>query len=211
MNTELNEARFGANVIANNDDKTCFYTGLPRFALFLTLCDIVKPYFRSQKKAENSLFACLVKLRLNSPFKDLAYRFNLHLASVSESFHKCIDISYANLQQLIIWPDAELLKEKLPAVFRPYLQNARCIIDCFAVFIERQLSFQARAATYSNYKKHNTVKVFIAVAPTGSISFISKAWGGRVSDKVITQKCGFLDMIEGGDLVLADRGFNIAD
>ena len=23
--------------------------------------------------------------------------------------------------------------------------------------------------------------------------------------------CGFLDMIEGGDLVLADRGFNIAD
>ena len=50
VNTELNEARFGANVIANNDDKICFYAGLPRFALFLTLCDIVKPYFRSQKK-----------------------------------------------------------------------------------------------------------------------------------------------------------------
>ena len=32
-----------------------------------------------------------------------------------------------------------------------------------------------------------------------------------MSDKVITQKCGFLDMIEGGDLILADRGFNIAD
>ena len=32
-----------------------------------------------------------------------------------------------------------------------------------------------------------------------------------MSDKVITQKCGFLDMIEWGDLVLADRGFNIAD
>ena len=41
VNTELNEARFGANVIANNDDKTCFYTGLPRFALFLTFSDIV--------------------------------------------------------------------------------------------------------------------------------------------------------------------------
>ena len=85
---------------------------------------------------------------------------------------------YVNLQQLIIWPDAELLRERLPAVFKPYFQNARCIIDCFEVFIERPLSFQARAATYSNYKKHNTVNVFIAVAPTGAISFISKAWGG---------------------------------
>ena len=150
------------------------------------------------------MFTCLVKLRLNPPFKDLAYRFNLHFASVCKSFHKCIDILYANLQQLIIWPDAELLLEKLPAVFKPYFHYARCIIDCFEVLIERPLSFQARAATYSNYKKHNTVKVFIAVAPTGSISLISKAWGGRVSDTVISQKCGFLDMIEEGDLLIVD-------
>ena len=53
------------------------------------------------------------------------------------------------------------------------------------------------------------MKVLIAVAPTGAIIFISKAWTGRVSDKVITQKCGFLDHIEYGDVVLADRGFNI--
>ena len=53
------------------------------------------------------------------------------------------------------------------------------------------------------------MKVLIAVAPTGAITFISKAWTGRVSDKVITQKCGFLDHIEYGDVVLADRGFNI--
>ena len=57
----------------------------------------------------------------------------------------------------------------------------------------------ARAATYSNYKKHNTVKVLIAVSPTGSIAYISNAWGGRVSDKVITQEYGFLDHIEPGD------------
>ena len=63
----------------------------------------------------------------------------------------------------------------------------------------------------SNYKKHNTVKVFIAVSPTGSICFISKGWGGRVSDKVITSKCGFMQKLCRGDAVMADRGFNIGD
>ena len=99
----------------------------------------------------------------------------------------------------------------MPNVFSCGYSNAKCIIDCFELFIERPLSFGARAATYSNYKKHNTVKFFIAIAPTGSITFISKAWGGRASDKVITQQCGFLNYLEYGDEVLADHGFNIAD
>ena len=41
------------------------------------------------------------------------------------------------------------------------------------------------------------------------MSYISNAWGGRVSDKYITENCGFLDNIVPGDLVLAERGFNI--
>ena len=32
-----------------------------------------------------------------------------------------------------------------------------------------------------------------------------------MSDKVITQECGFLDHIKYGDVVLADRGFNNTD
>ena len=87
----------------------------------------------------------------------------------------------------------------------------KCIIDCFEIFIERPVAFTARAATYSNYKKYNTVKVFIGVSPTGAITYISSVWGGRVSDKMITQQCGFLQYIDPGDVILADRGFNIHD
>ena len=51
----------------------------------------------------------------------------------------------------------------------------------------------------------------IAIAPQGSISFISKAWGGCASDKLITEHCGILEKLLPGDLVLADRGFTIQD
>ena len=61
------------------------------------------------------------------------------------------------------------------------------------------------------YKKHNTVKVLITISPPGIIVYISNAWKGRVSDKVITQECGFLDHIEYSDVILADRGFNVSD
>ena len=45
----------------------------------------------------------------------------------------------------------------------------------------------------------------------GTILFISKAWGGWICDKYITEHCGILDKILSGDLVLADRGFTIQD
>jgi hypothetical protein len=115
----------------------------------------------------------------------------------------------AELQCFIVWPDDATLQKALPMCFRKHFMNIKCIIDCFEVFIERPVSFQARASTYSNYKKHNTIKVLIAIAPTGSICYISKAWVGRVSDKVITQRCGFLENLHCGDVVMADRGFNI--
>lgn len=41
--------------------------------------------------------------------------------------------------------------------------------------------------------------------------YSSQKHGEEGYHKVITQECGFLDDIERGDAILADRGFNIAD
>ena len=64
--------------------------------------------------------------------------------------------------------------------------------------------------TWSNYKHHNTVKFLIGITPQGVISFISKA-GGRVSDKHVTENSGVLRKLPAGDIVLANRGFDIAN
>ena len=83
------------------------------------------------------------------------------------------------------------------------------ITDCFEIFIDRPSNLLARAQTFSSYKHHNTVKVLIGITPQGTISFVSKAWGGRTSDKFLTENCGIIDKLLHGDLVLADRGFTI--
>ena len=66
------------------------------------------------------------------------------------------------------------------------------IIDCFEVYKERPSSLIAQAMTWSNYKHHNTVKFLIRITPQGVISFISKAWGARVSDQHVTENSGVL-------------------
>ena len=63
----------------------------------------------------------------------------------------------------------------------------------------------------SLYKHYNTAKYLISITPQGIISFISRGWVGRASDKYIVENCGYLTHLFPDDIVLADRGFDIAD
>ncbi|SMN01989.1 hypothetical protein SPONN_290 [uncultured Candidatus Thioglobus sp.] len=116
------------------------------------------------------------------------------------------------LSPLIIWPDRETLWKTTPECFRVQFGcRVSVILDCFEVFMERPSNLLARACTWSSYKHHNTVKFLIGIASQGVVSYISSAWGGRVSDKYLTENCGVLTKLLPGDIVLADRGFDIAD
>ena len=53
-------------------------------------------------------------------------------------------------------------------------------------------------------------KYLISIIPQGVINIISRGWGGRISDKYITEHSGYLRKLRYGD-VLANQGLNISD
>lgn len=84
------------------------------------------------------------------------------------------------------------------------------IIDCFEIEIEESAFLKASAQSWSRYKHAHTIKYSLGLAPQGAVMFISKVYAGRCSDKFVAEKCGFLDHLQVGDVVLADRGFLIS-
>ena len=63
----------------------------------------------------------------------------------------------------------------------------------------------------SQYKLSNTFKVLVSQSPMCHFNFVSHAYSGPISDKETIRKSGFLDHLEEGDIVMADKGFNIQD
>ncbi|XP_064485512.1 uncharacterized protein LOC135397970 [Ornithodoros turicata] len=198
-----------------DDHAVSFLTGLTTSTFLLLLHFVTacyKPPFSSVIPYNQQLLMVLMKIRLGLLNKDLALRFQTSVCTVSKICHSWIDILSKELAPLIMWPARSDIRRRLPKECRvPLFNNLRCIIDCSEVFIERPCNFRARSQTFSSYKHHNTIKFLIGICPSGGISFISKFWGGRTSDLELTTKCGFLDKVQEGDLIMADRGFNISE
>lgn len=48
-------------------------------------------------------------------------------------------------------------------------------------------------------------------SPNGAITFVSELYPGRISDQNVTKHCGVLQLLEHGDSVMPDRGFDISE
>lgn len=114
------------------------------------------------------------------------------------------------LKPLIAFTSRQKVSENLPREYRNF-KRLRCIIDCSEIFIQKPSDLTLQAATWSDYKHHNTIKFLIAISPQGNIVYVSELYGGRTSDRYVVTNSKFLDYISAEDQVLADRGFPLRE
>ncbi|XP_013408902.1 uncharacterized protein LOC106172655 [Lingula anatina] len=203
--------------VEGNDEACKMLTGLSwnyflKLFLFLSHC-FPSEGVKCSIPLREQLFLTLVKLKHNVSFDFLSHLRGLPKSTMIDNFWKWIDLMHQKLDFLVQPQDRESVLATIPPVFKSKFPRLTSIIDCFEIFIDAPRNLLARAQCYSQYKKHCTIKFFISCTPLGAINFISRAWGGRATDKKIVRDSGFIssDIHLPGDQILADRGFTLKD
>lgn len=227
----LTSQRFLLKRFEGSDADIQFYTGLSSYPVLMCLYRYLEPLLcylrlcRSDIKSTSTqtfkprarvlqpideLFLVLVRLRLGLLEQDLAHRFDIGIATVSRICVTWLKFLNQQLRPLITWPSRAVIDAHMPMQFKEFYPTTRVIIDCTEILTEVPSSMSVQSLTYSSYKHHNTFKGLVGICPTGAVTFLSELYAGSVSDQALTRDCGILELIEPGDSIMADKGFDIA-
>ncbi|XP_040071266.3 uncharacterized protein LOC120843875 [Ixodes scapularis] len=210
-----------------HDPKQCiYYTGLPEFAVFEAVYNFFAPrasqmqYWSSGRKSNGmkgrprelelieEFFMVLTRLRTGMAGREMARNFGVHEATVSRLFTTWINFLQRELSTLTRLTSLHEIQMYLPHAFR-YFLNTRIVLDGTEVRIQRPSSLAAQRHTFSPYKHFNTYKAVIGCTADGYVSYVSKLWGGSVSDRLIVEESGLLGLSESGDAIMVDKGFKL--
>ena len=160
----------------------------------------------------------LIKLRQNFDFQHISHLFEISSQDCSAIFTHWINYMFFRLGGLVIWLHMDTITEHMPENYKKDFPNTFVIIDCTELKVQKPSSLHRQSQCYSDYKSATTLKGLVGVDPRGAVIFSSMLFSGSISDKDITEKSGFLELLSNliqcgklqtGDGVMADKGFHI--
>ena len=152
----------------------------------------------------------LVRLRCAYSGEDLSDFFLVSPSTISRTFTTWMNLMYHKFRQdLPMWMSRRKVDKFMPAYFRKWYPCTRCMIDATEFFIGKPSSLERQSATWSNYKNHNTFKALVGISPDGTFTFVSDLNEGSISDVDLVEQCELLGLLEHGDSIMVDKGFDI--
>jgi hypothetical protein len=158
-------------------------------------------------KATNKIVMYFFKLKCNVPFSILCHFFGVSRSAAGSIFHDVLAAHYKIAQDYTWWLPRKIVQATMPQCFKKSYSTTRVIIDASEVKIASPSTVRANVLFYSAYKAGFTVKYLVGISPSGQITFISKNYGGRATDAIITTESGLMKLLEPGDVIMADKGF----
>lgn len=225
----LDNNRFDISKFKDKDDDIAFYTGFPDYNAFILCYKTVEQassninYGHKRTTTNGNVgrprvltkfqefTLVMLRLRLGLFENDLAHRFLVSRSTVSKIVNAWIPFLRREFEPLIIIPPREVLQCYRPDSFKKLLPNVTVIVDCTEFEMERPSALDSQSTCFSSYKSRTTMKSLLGITPSGVLCFVSDLFPGSTSDKEITVLSGFLDRLNPGDQVLADKGFNCQD
>lgn len=204
-------------VVFKTDSELNSWTGLNSVKMLDTFEQSIRSFsaYKNSKYSTVTLreriLIVLIKLKTNLSFSCMGPLFNLHYQTVSMKFYQTVPWIRAVCEALVYWPSQTEIKKNMPHYFRPMYEDVVAVLDCTEIAIKKPACLHCRINAYSHYKGRETAKYLIAVTPGGTISFISRGYGGKCSDKQIVVQENFLNKINLGESVMTDKGFLIDD
>ena len=82
-------------------------------------------------------FICLIKLRMNYLFKDMAFQLNVSVQTVQKTSHDTLEVLFSRLLFLVHWPERNELQNSMPQCFLDaFGKKVSVIVDCFELFVK---------------------------------------------------------------------------
>ena len=167
---------------------------------------------RSRKLyVEDELLTTLMRIRLDSPLEDLAFRFQISAGLASKTITTFISFLSLELEPLIYWPTPDETLAYKHHHFTGLFNKCEGIGDCTEQNIQHSGNLNAQYQSYSSYKSNNTLKKLIFCTKSGSISYVSPCYGGMCTDHYITEDTNIASKFTPGFIAMFDKGFNAQD
>ena len=130
---------------------------------------------------------------------------------MSDIFHEWSRVLADALTEMFPRPTRSQLLRAYPTRFLEADGHARCslLLDAFEVFTQSSSNPNVASSTYSDYKKHNTVKFLGGCDPIGCPyeKAVSDGWPGRASDAFMTGNTKILRQVHFGNTAKVDKRF----